>query len=354
MSFTQSHVRPSLPQQPILFLSISRHQVRLFLFFFLKAPPEILARGSLALRAYNNALSEGKTCVKRIPVMLIGQDRSGKTSLKKSLRGLVFNPDEDSTVGIDVDPSHFKVSTEVWKVGEKDQQSSVAAISYEHHAAELIVGRLMGEEQVLEERAMDPILSESVPLVSIGSSTVGHSFAFSENQEPDERGLEPVQSGSSLLASGSSLESSPRLPSKFPKTSNVIYPDLKPPDAGGDDVPNPSELHKEDASIVPEEIATLVERLLHEVKTVDDDKDVYSVLWDFGGQSVYYVTHPLFLTSRAIYLLVYDLSRNPHDKAISLVRQGMFKKIEDNFSLKNRQFGLSRLLDDFCCFPSVS
>ena len=230
--------------------------------------------------------------------MLIGQDRSGKTSLMKSLRGLAFNPDEDSTVGIDVDPSHFKVSTEVWKAGEKDQQSSVAAISYEHHAAQLIVGSLMGEEQALGKRATEPILSESVLVASIGSSTMGQSFTSSENQD-----FKP--------------------------------PDFKPPDVGRGDVPNPSELHKEDASIIPEEIATLVERgLLQEVKTVDDDKDVYSVLWDFGGQSVYYVTHPLFLTSRAIYLLVYDLSRKPHDKADPLARQGMFKKIEDNFSLK--------------------
>ena len=262
--------------------------------------------------------------------MLIGQDRSGKTSLKKSLRGLVFNPDEDSTVGIDVDPSHFKVATEVWKAGKKDQQSSVAAISYEHHAAQLIVGSLMGEDQALEKRATEPSLFESDSEFSLGSSSSGHSFASSENQEPDERGWDPVQSGSNLLASGNLLESSPELPSKFPNS----YPDFKPPDVSRDNVPNSSELHKEDASIVPEEIATLVERLLQEVKTLDDDKDVYSVLWDFGGQSVYYVTHPLFLTPRAIYLLVYDLSRNPHGKANPLVRQGMFKKIEDNFSLK--------------------
>ena len=261
--------------------------------------------------------------------MLIGQDRLGKTSLKKSLRGLVFNPDEDSTVEI-VDPSHFKVATEVCKAGKKDQQTSVAAISYEHHAAQLIFGSLIREDQALEKRTTEPSLSESDSEFSIGSSSSGHSFASSENQEPDERGLELVQSGSSLLASGNSLEARPELPYNVTR----IYPDFKPPDVGRDDVPNPSELHEEDASIVPEEIATLVERLLHEVKTVEDDKDVYSVLWDFGGQSVYYVTHPLFLTSRAIYLLVYDLSRNPHDKADPLVRQGMLKKIEDNFSLK--------------------
>ena len=46
-------------------------------------PQQILARGPLALDAYNKALSEGETCDKRVPIMLIGQDRSGKTSLKK-------------------------------------------------------------------------------------------------------------------------------------------------------------------------------------------------------------------------------------------------------------------------------
>ena len=36
--------------------------------------------------------------------MLIGQDRAGKTSLKKSFLGLPFDPEEESTDGIEVDP----------------------------------------------------------------------------------------------------------------------------------------------------------------------------------------------------------------------------------------------------------
>jgi len=110
-------------------------------------PPEITVRGRLALEAYKRALAEGKTCDKRVPVMLIGQDRSGKTSLKKSLRGEPFNPDEESTVGIDVDPSHFKVSTEIWKIGDKDQErNSETFISYDYHAARATVQRLKEEE----------------------------------------------------------------------------------------------------------------------------------------------------------------------------------------------------------------
>ena len=50
--------------------------------------------------------------------MLIGQDRAGKTSLKKSFLGLPFDPEEESTDGIEVDPSKFEVDidqVENWK-----------------------------------------------------------------------------------------------------------------------------------------------------------------------------------------------------------------------------------------------
>ena len=97
-------------------------------------PPEIVVRGRLALKAYNKALAEGKTFDKRVPVMLIGRNQSGKTSLKKSLRGQPFNQSEESTVGIDVDPSHFELSTEIWTIPEKDQETK-ASISYEHHVS---------------------------------------------------------------------------------------------------------------------------------------------------------------------------------------------------------------------------
>ena len=93
-------------------------------------PPEIHLRGPRALEAYYKALEEGKTRVRRIPLMLIGQARSGKTSLKKSLKGIPFNPHEDSTVGIDVDPSYFKVTTETWKIGEEDQATNKETKSY--------------------------------------------------------------------------------------------------------------------------------------------------------------------------------------------------------------------------------
>ena len=78
--------------------------------FFSLAPLEIEARGEKAQLAYQSALKDGAVNVYRGRVLLIGQDRAGKTSLKKSLIGLPFNSKEKSTDGIEVDPSKFQLN----------------------------------------------------------------------------------------------------------------------------------------------------------------------------------------------------------------------------------------------------
>lgn len=74
----------------------------MFSHFFFLVPPEIISRGPLHLAAYNKALEEGETRVMRLPVMLIGQARSGKTSLRKSLKKEKFDEEEPSTDGIEL------------------------------------------------------------------------------------------------------------------------------------------------------------------------------------------------------------------------------------------------------------
>ena len=298
-------------------------------------PQEIRARGRLALRAYKKALSEGRTCIKRVPIMLIGQDRSGKTSLAKSLKGERFNPEEDSTVGIDVDPSHFKVSTEIWKPGEKDEQRNVErAWSYEHHAARLVVQHLSEKKSAPKEESLESDESELVPVesveVSVSEAIVSTSCARDENMvdscSQSEEDLYPIPAAS--VASNTSSHDS--VSNSVPEDSLV-----------GSDSISISQDHTisdqspaGDIQTVPDDVASLVEVFLREDKDLEREEDIYSVLWDFGGQTVYYTTHPLFLTSRAIYLLVNDLSRPLHDKAKSVMKQGMFTKLQDSFRLK--------------------
>ena len=46
-------------------------------------------------------------------------------------------------------------------------------------------------------------------------------------------------------------------------------------------------------------------------------------LWDFAGQHLYYASYPVFLSSRAVYMLVYNLSKGLKNIAEPCVRQGV-------------------------------
>ena len=280
--------------------------------------------------------------------MLIGQDRSGKTSLKKSLRGQCFDPDEDSTVGIEKDPSHFKITTEIWKTGEKGEATNTdLVISYEHHAAQLIVSNLAEEKQTPTKG----VQKSRGALSSVHKSAKSRKFGSNEkNTNPEERdlktGSEKNQSGGLPVLKADSVpgREPPSTSSGLAKANDHNSKTSVAPQ--GDHLFNPSE------EPIPDEIAALVEKLLLEVNKAEAEQDIHSVLWDFGGQSVYYVTHPLFLTPRAMYLLVYDLSRNPHDKANPIVRQGMYRKIEDHFGLRANLDYLDFWMTSVACLSS--
>lgn len=83
--------------------------------------------------------------------MLIGQSGAGKTSTKKSLKGICFDPNEGRTDGIDVDPSHFKVSSEKWRTGEQGQdQNSGTAGHLDYHLARCIADSLKMPESIIQ------------------------------------------------------------------------------------------------------------------------------------------------------------------------------------------------------------
>ena len=45
-------------------------------------------------------------------------------------------------------------------------------------------------------------------------------------------------------------------------------------------------------------------------------------IWDFAGQHLYYASHPIFLSQRALYILVHNLSKPLDVKAEPCMRQG--------------------------------
>eukprot|EP00057_Strongylocentrotus_purpuratus_P016322 XP_011670796.1 PREDICTED: uncharacterized protein LOC105441410 [Strongylocentrotus purpuratus] len=84
----------------------------------LSAPPEILARGPRAQRAYAEAAQAGTKKVFRTRLMLVGQERVGKTSLKKNLTGQGFDQNEEITDGVET-TNAYDICIEIAKAGEK-------------------------------------------------------------------------------------------------------------------------------------------------------------------------------------------------------------------------------------------
>ena len=174
--------------------------------------------------------------------MRIEQDRTGKTSLKKSLKGEKFNPKEQSTEGIETDPEYFKVSREIWRTGDNDEESEpFSEACFEHHIARSVFGALKDVEKVHAKK------------------------------ETSQRQLLKEPS-----------ESKPEASLKYSEESTERYT-----------LPFANE--------VPERVAKLVKELLLHIKKNEEKGELFSILWDFGGRSVYYATHPIFLTESHLY-----------------------------------------------------
>ena len=259
------------------------------------------------MEAYKEALAEGSSGVLRVPIMIIGQYRSGKTSLRKSLRGQKFDPKEVSTDGIEKDPSHFSLSKEIWNIGQKDQEPetdfALDCISRE------VASRLRNKEQ-----------QES------NQTSYQSKYPESDVQTKDG-GLN--RSTATVVGTDSIQQIHKQLPtSGETKNENIVEQKL------------------------PNDLEAGIEKHLKKPDGKDSE-EVYSVIWDFAGQAVFYATHPVFLTSQAIYLLAYNLHLNPDEKASPTVHQMLYKPKEDRDCIKTNADYLDVWMSSVSCLASL-
>ena len=108
LAYSRNHCRKChlLPCLEVICLLLSQF------FGTVVAPAEIITLGINVKVLYEKALRDGAVNVYRGRILFIGQDRAGKTSLKKSLLGLPFDPKEQSTEGIEVDPSMCEIEVD--------------------------------------------------------------------------------------------------------------------------------------------------------------------------------------------------------------------------------------------------
>ena len=78
-------------------------------------PSYVDDRDEKAQPAYARALSLGETYDKRVKILIAGQDRVGKTSLGKVLRGERFDFNETSTSGVQMTPPIKNAGADAWR-----------------------------------------------------------------------------------------------------------------------------------------------------------------------------------------------------------------------------------------------
>ena len=98
-------------------------------------------------------MKDGYVTVYRGRIIILGQARAGKTSLKKSLLGLPFGSKEQSTGEIEVDPSKCEIDVDQtvrkWKsVGEKKP----GLLEYSKDLAKIVAEKFLTQEDDLPRK----------------------------------------------------------------------------------------------------------------------------------------------------------------------------------------------------------
>ena len=109
------------------------------------------ADGPKAQLAYEKALKDGYVKVYRGRILLIGQDRAGKTSLKKSLLGLPFDPKEQSTEGIEVDPSKCEIDVHQVKSWHSTSGNKPVLLEHSKDVAKIVAEKMIRLDESSEE-----------------------------------------------------------------------------------------------------------------------------------------------------------------------------------------------------------
>ena len=229
-------------------------------------PYEILARGKKCIEIFKKAMADAKAPASRMKVIVVGEVGAGKTSLTRSLSGQPFVEEREITHGIEtcfVD--EMMENTELncsWKLADPEE-SHVDQIIATLLSKCLDLDDLPDVQKLL--RQQEPVLS---PLAALPPSP------------SDWLAIEEAHEYPGLFSSPS------------PNRSCVMVTDKKIEVDG-----SPRKLP-----------ASLVARALFE-KEKRKASSVKVNIWDFAGHHLYETMHHLFLNSRSLYLVVFNLLR---------------------------------------------
>ncbi|XP_033126941.1 uncharacterized protein LOC117124732 [Anneissia japonica] len=248
-----------------------------------RVPEVILARGSEALKVFNEELQEGSITVNHARLMVTGKEGVGKTCLVNTLLERTFNEEEPSTDGI-VLTTAFQTTdiSSVWKEAEDMDECDRIKDIFDNALESKVAEKLKQKGSQVE--AAEPVQASAgkstpvPPLVHAPKKSNVFVRVFQRLTKKDGR-RKPVTS------------STPVLPS----------------------VPVPVEVNDPSQALPSERQKRIIDRMFGKASASTSNEDM-TYIWDFAGQQLYYITHRIFLTSEAVYLILFNLMEGMHDK----------------------------------------
>ncbi|KAL3855879.1 hypothetical protein ACJMK2_015076 [Sinanodonta woodiana] len=259
-------------------------------------PGEIQQMDIGSINLYFEALEAGTEKVSDIRVMVLGHYGAGKTSLIRRLLGQQAG-EPDSTNGIDVHVKkcRIKLDTGEWEY--------ISQVDDEDETSERLA-------RLIEKRASP--MDDS--WVSSGNASPDSSAKQGFYLPDDEQSCDTAKPG---ITDNREEKEILQQNTGFSTPKGLIFhPDgTSTPDSGKNVYIHRTEGSHESAlsrahNLSKKQLNKIAEILQKVDKTgkVRTHPCMISV-WDFAGQFIFYATHQLFLCPRAVYLLVFDLSK---------------------------------------------
>ena len=235
--------------------------------------------------AVKEAEKHGEKLNNRISIFFIGQDGVGKTSLKKNLLGQCFNPQQPSTVDIDVDVVEVKQDnrSRPWRVA-RDKTPFVTQEDIDSAVVDIAASlETTSDEDEDTARTSDQVVKEK-PIDSIASRI---------KDSVDSAVDEVVESG---------VESC---------DDDVIDEVV----SKGNLSNNSKDGREQDES----RLINLMKKVAEEQKNVqrytDELEWIRFLMYDVAGQSIFYDVHSVLLRLQALFVLVVSLDKDLDAKA---------------------------------------
>ncbi|KAK3598913.1 hypothetical protein CHS0354_036224 [Potamilus streckersoni] len=244
-------------------------------------PIEILNMDNRSIQLFEEALKDGKETVHNMRIMVVGHIGVGKTTLVKRLLGEEVNiPERCSTEGIDVyvNCCDVSLSTHEWTRQAKDSEEDYRLQR---------LARVLNEQQSLKDKASR---EKQVIIPPRGETT-------HKSHEVTQIDVEGEESEVLYIRS----------------PQHDIGRDLSSIDSQqGESPPSLAQSVTIQSETNMVAMLKLLQENVYKLKQ-DTDKTSPLTIWDFAGQYAFYTTHQTFLTRRAIYLLVSDVSQQLTD-----------------------------------------